>query len=544
MNMRLRLPVLVATIALACSSFAAAQGTKPAPKTAKPPAKTAPATKKPPAAPVAAAAPAPAPPSDVRYKAKYTAVEQVTESTSFFTDNRERYELGDIVLIKQRDQKRNLQISRAANTYVIIPDSAPAAATPAAPKPPGVVTVSTSIVDLGDRKDLFGRTARHVRTLIERLPEPGACDQTKLRSDTDAWYIDLPKAIAAAPDPPKPTGSPSGCLDEIKTNETGDAKLLGFPISYHTTLTDLGDKDAKPTEASMEIIEFDVLKLDKDLFDIPPGLAMAADASAFTKAVSDANEAKLASGGADASIPAKKPGTLRVGVPEVANKTTQTIDTRALRSRIISELEEQKIEAIPMAAAPQAALDARAKELGVDYLVMAEVTELKTSKPGGFTKVMKATAKEEARDITEAKLSMQLVPPGGGKPRVAKSSSGKDGGVGLKTGLKVAKFAGSVYLKFYMGGMLMGQMSALSSLQQMNLGGMGSMGSMMPMGYGGSVDRTAGAANFVMQNVMAGAAAGAAAQGGPSFDAALENAIEDGGKDVIDSLKKAAATKK
>jgi hypothetical protein len=41
-----------------------------------------------------------------------------------------------------------------------------------------------------------------------------------------------------------------------------------------------------------------------------------------------------------------------------------------VRSRIIAELEEQKIEAIPMAAAPQAELEARARvELGVDYLV-------------------------------------------------------------------------------------------------------------------------------------------------------------------------------
>jgi hypothetical protein len=538
--MKHRLPVLVAAFVLICSPFAAAQGTKPAPKTAKPPAKTAPATKKPPAAP--AAAPMPAPPSDVRYKTKYTAGDQVSESTSFFTDNRERYELGEIILIKQRDQKRSLQISRSANTYVVIPDGAtPAVAPPAAPRPPGVVTVTTSIVDLGERKEMFGHTARRVRTLIERLPEPGACDQTKLRSDTDAWYIDMPKALAAAPDPAKAPASTSGCLDEIKTSETGDPKLLGFPIGYRTTLTDLGDKDAKPSEAAMEIVEFEVLKLDTALFDIPPGLAVAADAGAFTKAVSDANETKLASGSADSSVPAKKPGTMRVGVPEVANKTTQTIDTRALRTRIISELEQQKIEAIPMAAAPQAALDARARELGIDYLVVAEVTELKTSKPGGFTKVMKATAKEDARDITEAKLTMQLVPPGG-KPRLSKNSSGKDGGVGLKTGLKVAKFAGSVYLKFYMGGMLMGQMSAFSNLQMMNLGGAGNLGSMMPMG-GGTVDRTAGAANFVMQNVMAGAVASAASQGGPSFDAALENAIEDAGKDVVESINKAAVKK-
>ena len=66
-----------------------------------------------------AAAPPPAPPSDVRYKTTYTDGDQVTESTTFIRDNRERYELGDTILIKQRDQKRTVQISRAANTYLI-----------------------------------------------------------------------------------------------------------------------------------------------------------------------------------------------------------------------------------------------------------------------------------------------------------------------------------------------------------------------------------------------------------------------------------------
>lgn len=539
MTTGVRLSILIASCALVFSSVAAAQGANPAPKTQKPPAKAAPATKKP-AAPVAAAPAPPPPPTDVRFKSKYTAGENITESASFVTNQRERYELGDIVLIKQRDQKRSVQISRAANTYVIVPDEAPAAATAPAPRPPGVVNVTVSIVDFGERKDVFGQTARRVRTVVQRTPEPGACDQTKLLSDTDAWYIDTPTVLANAPEAAKAPASVSGCADEIKASESGDAKLLGFPISYKTTLTDLGDKDAKPTETSMEVTEFEVLKLDRALFEIPADLKAVSDAREFSKAISDANEARLVRGGADSGVPAKKPGTLRVGVPEVNNKTTQSVDTRALRSRIIAELEEQKIEAVPMAAAPQAELDARAKELGIDYLVLADITELKTSKPGGLTKVMKATAKEEARDITEAKLNMQLVAPGS-KPRLSKNASGKDGGVGFKTTLKVAKFAGSVYMKFYMGGMMMGQLSAMSSLQQMNLGGMGNMGTMMPMG-GGGADRTSGAAMFVMQQVVAGASMGS--QGGPSFDAALEDAIQDAGKDLVESIKKATPAKK
>lgn len=526
-----RIPVLLAALSLTCSP-AFSQGTKPVPKTVKPPVKAAPSAKKP-----AEPAPVPPPPTDIRYKTKYTTGDQITESATFITDQRERYELGDIILIKQRDQKRNVEISRSANSYVIVADDAPAA-TPEAPRPPGVVMVTMSIVDLGDRKDIFGKTARHVRTLVERQPQPGACDQSKLRTDTDAWYIDVPKVIAGASDPAKPVNA-SGCADEIKTTDSGDAALLGFAVSYHTSLTDLADKDAKPVESSMEVTEFEVVTLDRSLFDVPPGLTEAADPKAFNRSISDANEAKLARAPAE-SIAPKKPGTVRVGVPEFANKTSQTADTRALRQRIIAELEEQQVEAIPMAFAAQTELDARARELGVDYLLIAEITDLKSSKPGGLTKVMKKTAGEGARDITEAKLNVQLVPAGGGKPRLVKNASGKDGGVGLKTGLKLAKFAGSIYLKFYMGGMMAGQMSAFSSMQMMNMGGLSGTGSIMPYRGGGTADRTAGAATYVMQQVMAGAAT----QEGASFDAALEDAIQDAGKDVVDSIKKAATLKK
>jgi hypothetical protein len=537
--MLVRSVVLLTAFTFALSSSAAAQGTKPAPKTAKPPAKSAPATKKPATpAPVAAPTPPPPPPTDVRYKTKYTTGELVTDSATFITDHRERYELGDIILIKQRDQKRVVEISQSAKTYVIVPDDAPMAA-PAAPRPAGIINVTVTITDLGERKDIFGQTARRVKTSIERLPDPGACDQSKVRAETDGWYIDMPKVMAATPEAATP--ATPGCADEIKAIESGDPKLLGFAVSYRTTLTDLADKEAAPAESSMEVTEFEVSKLDAALFDIPADLTAAADPRAFTKAMSDANEARLAKGAVEAVAPAKKAGTLRVGVPEFGNKAAQSVDTRALRSRIIRELEAQKVEAIPMAAGTPSELDARARELGVDYLLMAEITELKVSKPGGLTKIMKAGASEQTRDITEAKLNVQLVPPGG-KPRLNKNTDGKDGGVGFKTGLKLAKLAGAVYMKFYMGGMMMGQMSALSQMQMMNIGGMGNVGSMMmPMGYGNSIDRTAGAANYVMQQVMAGAATGASQ--GPSFDDALEEAITDAAKEVVESLKRATVKK-
>src|SRR5436190_19850303 len=175
MKTGLRLPILFVALALFSTSGALAQGTKPAPKTAKPPAKAAPAAKKP------EPPPPPAPPSDVRYKTTYVNADQTTESTTYIRDGRERYELGDTILIKQHDQKKIVQIDRASNTYLVTAEGAapatPATSDAAAAKPPGVVNVNVSIIDMGERKDAFNQKARRVRTLIVRQPMPGACDQ-------------------------------------------------------------------------------------------------------------------------------------------------------------------------------------------------------------------------------------------------------------------------------------------------------------------------------------------------------------------------------
>ena len=87
---------------------------------------------------------------------------------------------------------------------------------------------------------------------------------------------------------------------------------------------------------------------------------------------------------------------------------------------------------------------------------------------------------------------------------------------------------------------------ALNTMQLINMGGMGGFLN-NPMlvqmqagpglvGTGGGVDRTAGAAMFLLDQAMAGASAGA--QEGPSFDASLAEALQDGAKRVGDNLKR------
>lgn len=539
-----------------------AQTRTPPPSAARPPARTPAPAPVPAAAPPAEPAPLPkAVAQDLRMKTVYTAGDQKTESVTYRKGERERFEFGEVVLLKQHDLKRTVQIMRAANSYMLVSDGAPPAPPLPAPVPsaplqkPGVTTMTTTVVDTGERKTVFGLEARHAKMTIDKQPAPGACDPSKQHIESDGWYVDLPGQAQTAPDviPQQPQ---AGCVDEIKATQNGDLKVLGFPISYSTTVT---GEDGKPNVVAMEITELEVTTLDAALFEIPPGLNEAGNLQALTRSVSDANEKELAQE-LTSAVPniGKTPGIVLVGVPEVVNKTTQQIDTRALRGRLVSALAEAKLSAAPLAGS-QSDIVQVAGAHGYDYVLVAEVTELKVSKGGGLGGVLKAASKvagtSSGQDPTEAAVAIKLVQPDG-KSRLSTTVKGKDGGgFDMKTGLGVAKFAGTMYLNVMTGRMMM---NTLNQAMTGNLGGMGMLGNpamlnmqtqglgMSGMRMGMGIDPTAGAASFLMQQAMAssGALSGGIPGQGPSFDAALDEALESAAKAVSESLRKVEPNRK
>jgi hypothetical protein len=135
--MRFRTAALLGAVMFASSSVVISTQGKPAPITKKPAAKSAPAAKKTPVAPPSAVdVPPPPPPMDVQFTTKDTTGDQVTESTSYVRGARERYDVGDMTLLKQHDQKRTVEISRASNTYLVSQEGVVVAAP--APRPSGV----------------------------------------------------------------------------------------------------------------------------------------------------------------------------------------------------------------------------------------------------------------------------------------------------------------------------------------------------------------------------------------------------------------------
>ena len=51
------------------------------------------------------------------------------------------------------------------------------------------MTVNT--IDTGERKEMFGFTARHLKRTMTSQTSPDACSQNQMRIDTDGWYINL-----------------------------------------------------------------------------------------------------------------------------------------------------------------------------------------------------------------------------------------------------------------------------------------------------------------------------------------------------------------
>ena len=151
----------------------------------------------------------------------------------------------EIINVTQCDLKRTIQISNAAKKYVITPmDTGDTPATTAAPastmsepsRTGGVVTYTTTSVDTGERKEMFGFQARHIKKTLVIDSSPDACNPTKMRMETDGWYIDFAFGLNCETGrqqmgPPSPRG---GCRDRVRFNQQGAGKT-GYALVETTT---------------------------------------------------------------------------------------------------------------------------------------------------------------------------------------------------------------------------------------------------------------------------------------------------------------------
>ena len=356
--------------------------------------------------------------------------------------------------ILQCDLKRTLTINEKTKTYLISSTDNPnapaadgdgggAASSPAAPTAQsqpqrgGVVNVTNTITDTGERKEMFGFTARHIKTSMVKTASPDACDKD-MKVETDGWYIDFQYSFECPGQTQKhqaPYVRPQpGCKDEVRTKTVGTAKL-GFPLLVTTTIY---QPDGRTSTMTQEVLELSRESLSASLFDIPEGYTLAKDMQQLYGMGTTSMSASTSSGPTGTNTAAapresssttaitnsstpKKPGVIRIGLimPTVqVNAGNPAQAAEALRNSFAGYLNGPSIEVVTLSARlPSQAME-EARQSQCDYVLSASMTVKKGGGGGMFGRAIGNIAGSAAGHI-----------PGGGSASTGAARSAAITGV-------------------------------------------------------------------------------------------------------------------
>ncbi|CAN5398916.1 hypothetical protein BH10ACI2_BH10ACI2_17160 [soil metagenome] len=386
--------------------------------------------------------------ADVKIKTKQTMSGQTTENTTFIKGKRQRTEMmgGVMISVTQCDLGRDLQIAPQTKTYTINyyydgteadqPNQPEAGKMPALPVTKGgTMTVTNTIKETRERKQMFGFTARHIIQTIETETTPDACTPIKSKMEMDSWVIDAEFGLPCTQTRqyrPSVNGRSGGCQDKIVPKTIGSAKS-GYPLWQKMTSYDANGKESFSTV--QEVVEMSKATLDQALFEVPADYREVKNASELyaAAAVSSGSGSGSSSGlsynnsdpyraqsptapssgmsssirnansntatpqtEAPAAISSKKAGTVRIGV---AVKTTAVGEgitandlSAAIQNTIGSYLKGTKVEVVPLEAKLAAAQAGEAKEKECDFVLVATAAHKKGGGGGfGFGKMLAQT---------------------------------------------------------------------------------------------------------------------------------------------------------
>ncbi len=402
----------------------------------------------------------PAPPKDLKIKYRMTTAGQCFETTTMIKGSRERGEMHtgygmDTVNITQCDLKRMIQINDSVKKYVITPMDVTASSDAGGGSVPtsnsgqpsrrgGVVTYVTTANDTGERKEMFGFTARHVKTSMVTQSSPDACNPMKQKIETDGWYVDLAfgpdcdlgrtQAMARRP------VSPGGCQDRVQFRREGSART-GYPLIE--TVTMYGPDGNVTFSTTKEVLQLSREPLDASLFDVPAG---------YTEATSTQELYGMPSTGAQMPQDrqrdddgsnlsngrnAKAPGTIRVGVVQINNKTDRQVSTESLRERLVGNIQGGGIEAISLNATSPGEAEAEAKVKQCDFILYTDITALKTSAAKKVGGMFGRVAGVGGIDKTESKVEFRLFAVSEPSPRLQSSAAAKEEGEEASAGTAI-----------------------------------------------------------------------------------------------------------
>jgi hypothetical protein len=315
-----------------------------------------------------------------------------------------------------------------------------------------VVTYTTTSIDTGERRDMFGFKARHVKTTTTVQSSPDACNPMNQKIERDGWYIDFSYGLQCDINREQMMGGQyagGGCRDRYQFKQVGTGRD-GYPLIETTTM--YGPDGQVMFTSTKEVVELSREPLDASLFDVPAGYtettntqelympAMPSMGSSMGEPSSSSQQAQQQDA-ASAAIETSEPGKIRVGVVQLNNRSGREVSTDVLRQRLISNIQDSGVEAIPLNALTPADAEAEAKAKRCNFILYTDIAVMKASKLGGmFGRV----AGVSGAGKTESKIEFKLFAVSERLPRLQSSTSAKEEGDEASVGMAIDQEAGMV----------------------------------------------------------------------------------------------------
>jgi len=364
-------------------------------------------------------------PPDLVLSATHQTGDVSTASTIELKGARARISVGDnLVSIQQCDAKQTVQLNTQTRTYLESPFDAASATTSAdvveKRKKGGSVTYATIVADTGETQAMLGFTARHLKTVTTRDFSPAACDKRPQKVETDGWYIDLPDTVTCATVPVRETAvlvDPKNpdCVDEVRYDKPKTP--LGYPIKY-TAVSTLGDEP--PVTTTMEVSKLDRTDVAQSDVEVPADYVAVRTVPQLT---ADHRPGEAGT---------KKPGTLRVGLVPISNRSDSKLDVDTFNEATLESFSETDLDLVKLSGSSPAEIEADAKAKEVDLLLTPTISEVKTARGGLVGKISGSSG-----DAFSAKVDYALTPPG--QARARQNGSERSGGSTLNSAITIAK---------------------------------------------------------------------------------------------------------
>lgn len=387
---------------------------------------------------------------DFKITYKTSVAGQSMQSTTMIKGQRERSETSvssgaytmNTINITQCDMKRTIQINDRARKYLITPmddgsstgstsTGAPRTGAPATRG--GVVTMTVNTVDTGERKEMMGFTARHLKRTTIMESSADACSQQKMKIETDGWYINLEYGFSCPVNRGSDwasTSSNTGCRDRYVYKTTGPANV-GYPLQETTTM--YGPDGSATMTMTKEVIEISRDPLDAALFDIPAGYSEASNQQEMYSAptmneMTGSSQQPNRIEPSSQTQPTAPAARIRVGVAQLNNKTKTSASTDSLQQQLVAALTAQGIDAVALNAISPSEAVAEAQAKQISYILYTDIATLKSpstgKKIGGlFGRATGVGSGDSGK--AEAKLDFRLVPTEGSGTTLVLSASTK-----------------------------------------------------------------------------------------------------------------------